>query len=217
MWNTLIITPLTYILHTLVSYTGDIGLAIIAFTILIKTLLLPLNISSNRTSKNIKKIQPDIEKIKEKHKNDPRSLGLELSKLYKENNIKPFSGILALFIQVPILIGLYTIMVREIKTIADHITFFNIDVTIPNIYLAIISFLTLFYLMNISSKDLIVDEKASDMQKEFTKMMSLQMKYFLPLIVFISSIFLPAGIAIYFIISNTFGIFQYLLIKKIVK
>lgn len=217
MWNKFIISPLTTILHTLFTYTGDIGLAIIAFTILVKTALLPLNISSNRTSKNMKKIQPHVDELRKKHKDDPRSLGMELSKLYKEHKIKPFSGILALFIQLPILIGLYTILVKEIHTISDHITFFGIDVTKSNVWLAVLTFITMFYLMHISSKDMVVDSNASDFQKEFTKMMALQMKYFMPAIVFITSLFLPAGLTLYFITSNIFGIFQFFLIKKIVK
>lgn len=217
MWNTIIINPLTTTLHTLFTFTGDIGLAIIAFTILVKTILLPLNISSNRTSNNLKKIQPHIEKLKTKHKGDNRTLGLELSKLYKEHQIKPLSGILALFIQFPILIGLYLVLSRDIKTFSDHITLFNIDVTATNIWLAILVFISMAYLMHISSKDMKVADGASDFQKEFTRMMSLQMKYFLPLIIFITSIFLPAGLTIYFVVSNIFGIFQFKLIKKIVK
>lgn len=217
MWHTIIINPLTITLHTLLGWTGDIGIAIILFTIVVKTLLLPINISANRTTKNIKKIQPHIEKLKVKHKGNNRALGLELSKLYKEHNVKPLSGVLALIIQIPILIGLYTILVKEIKTIPDHITFFNIDVTTPNLLLAVLTFVSMYYLMNISSKDMAVADNASEFQKEFMKMMTVQMKYFLPLIVFITSIFLPAGLTLYFVISNLFGIFQYKLIQKIVK
>ncbi|MDQ5957637.1 MAG: YidC/Oxa1 family rane protein insertase [Patescibacteria group bacterium] len=217
MWNSLIINPLTTILHTLVTYTGDIGITIVIFTILVKTILLPLNISSNRTSKNLKKIQPHIEDLRKKHKNDNRTLGLELSKLYKEHKIKPLSGFLALFIQLPILIGLYTILIKEIKNISDHFTVLGFDVTSPSYWLAALSFITMFILMSISSKDMKVEEGASDFQKEFTKMMSLQMKYFMPTIILISSIFLPAGITLYFVVSNIFGIFQYYVIKKIVK
>ena len=217
MWHTIIIEPLTFILHTLLNVSGDIGIAIVLFTVVVKTLLLPINISANRTTKGIKKIQPHIDKLKDKHKKDVRALGIELSKLYKEHKIKPLSGVLALFIQIPILIGLYSILVIEIKNIPDHITFFNVNVTTPNIFLAVLTFISMYYLMNISSKDMTVSETASDFQKEFMKMMSLQMKYILPLIVFISSIFLPAGLTIYFVISNIFGIFQYKLIEKIVK
>lgn len=216
MWNKIIISPLYNSLQFFINYTHDIGIAIVLFTIAIKTLLLPLNISANKTTKNIKKIQPAIDKLKIKHKNSPRDLGVELSKMYKENQIKPFSGILALFIQMPILFGLYRILLSEINNIQDKITFFNIDVTKPNIVLAVLTFISMAYLMHVSSKDMTVAEGASDFQKEFTKMMSVQMKYFLPAIVFVTSIFLPAGLTLYFVVSNIFAIGQFFLLKKII-
>jgi YidC/Oxa1 family membrane protein insertase len=217
MWNKIIINPLYNTLQFFIAYTHDIGISIILFTIVIKTLLLPLNISASKTSKNIKKIQPHIDKLKTKHKNSPREMGLELSKLYKEHKIKPLSGILSLFIQMPILFGLYRILLKEIGNIQDKITFFNIDVTKPNIWLAVLTFITMAYLMHTSSKDMVASEGASDFQKEFTRMMSLQMKYFLPGIVFVTSIFLPAGLTLYFVVSNLFAIGQFYLMKKIIK
>ena len=140
-----------------------------------------------------------------------------MSKLYKEHKIKPLSSVLSIFIQIPILFGLYKILITEVNTIVDKITFFNINITEKNIYLAIIAFVSMMFLMRLSVKDITVDEKASDFQKEFTKIMRIQMQYFLPVIIFISSIILPAGLVLYFIISNLFGIFQLYLIKKIVK
>ncbi len=215
MWNKIIINPLYNTLQFFINYTQDIGIAIVLFTILIKTILLPLNISASKTSKNIKKIQPELDKLKIKHKGNNREMGLALSKLYKDNKVKPFSGILSLFIQIPILFGLYIILVKEIGNIQDKITFFNIDVTKPNIVLAILTFITMAYLMQISAKDMVISESASDFQKEFTKMMALQMKYFLPGIVFVTSIFLPAGLTLYFVVSNIYAIGQFYLMKKI--
>lgn len=215
MWNKIIITPLYSTLQFFIHYTHDIGISIVLFTILIKTLLLPLNISASKTSKNIKKIQPEIEKLKIKHKGNNKDMGLALSSLYKENKVKPFSGILSLFIQMPILFGLYQILLKEIGSIQDKITFFNIDVTKPNIILAVLTFISMAYLMHISSKDMTVSDSASDFQKEFTKMMSMQMKYFLPAIVFVTSIFLPAGLTLYFVVSNIYAIGQFYLMKKI--
>lgn len=215
MWNKLIINPLYNTLQFFITYTNDIGVSIVLFTVVIKTLLLPLNISANKTTKNLKKIQPEIDKLKLKHKKDARSLGLELSALYKENKIKPFSGILSIFIQIPILFGLYQILLKEIGQIENKITFFNIDVTKPNIVFAVLTFVSMYYLMHLSSKDMTVSESATDFQKEFTKMMSLQMKYFLPGIVFVTSIFLPAGLTLYFVVSNVFAIGQHMLFKKI--
>lgn len=218
MWNTLVITPLSTLLQFFLTHTGDIGLAIICFTLVIKIILFYFNISSYRTSKNIKKIQPEINKIKEKHKNDIRTQGLEMSKLYKDNQIKPFASLLNLFIQIPILFGLYRIIFSEIHNIGgDHITYFNIDVTKPYLLFAILTFISMVILMQITSKDMVVDENAGQFQKDFTKMMALQMKYVLPGVVFITSIFLPAGLTLYFIVSNIFAIGQTLLLRKIVK
>ena len=123
MWNTLIISPLSTTLHFFFSSTGDIGIAIIFFTIFIKVLLFPLNISAAKTSKGMKFVQPQVDKLREKHKGSPQLLGSELSKLYKENNIKPFAGILNLFIQLPILIGLYQIVGKELSVLTDTVTF----------------------------------------------------------------------------------------------
>ena len=215
MWNTLIINPLSTLLHFYTNLTGDIGVGIILFTITVKLGLFYFNFSSNRTAKNIKKIQPHIEEINKKHKNNNMEKGVALSQLYKENKINPFSSILNLLIQIPILFGLYRIIFSEVHTIGNHITYFNIDITKPSIVLAVLTFISMYFLMRYSSSDMTISESASQTQKDFQKIMALQMKYFLPVLVFISSIFLPAGITIYFVVSNVFGIVQLLTIRKI--
>ena len=216
MWNTIIITPLATLLHFFFLFTGDIGLAIICFTVFVKVLLFPLNISSAKTSKGMKLVQGQVDKLREKHKGSPQVLGAELSKLYKENNIKPFAGILNLFIQLPILLGLYQIVIKELKILTDTTTFFALEIAKPSIFLAILAFASMYVLMHFSTKDL---APAADMkdgfQKDFAKMMAIQMKYFMPILILVTSTFLPAGIVIYIITANVFGIFQTLLIKKI--
>jgi YidC/Oxa1 family membrane protein insertase len=217
MWQTIIINPLTAILHFFLNFSGDIGIAIVLFTVVIKFVLLPLNIQAAKTSKNLRKIQDDINKLKEKHKKDTRALGADLSKLYKDNDIRPLSGILNLFIQIPILFGLYHIILKELAVITDKTTLFNIDITQKSIFFAVLTLISMFILMRLSVKDMQIGEKASQFQKDFSRMMQLQMQYFLPLLVFLTSLFLPAGITIYFVVSNIFGIFQTLFIKKVLK
>jgi YidC/Oxa1 family membrane protein insertase len=219
MWNTIIITPLLTTLHTLLNFSGDIGVAIVLMTVLIKTLLLPLNISSSRTQKNIKKIQPEVDKLKEKHKNDLKTHGIELQKLYKEHQIKPFSSLLNILLQFPILIGLYQILLKEVASVTDKVTYFDINITEHNYVLAIISFLSMLLLMFISTKELANtnSQTGTQFQKDFNKMMVIQMRYFLPILILVTSIFLPAGIVIYFIASNVFGVFQYYFLEKINK
>jgi YidC/Oxa1 family membrane protein insertase len=219
MWNTLIINPLLSTLHTLLNFSGDIGVAIVLMTVLIKTLLLPLNISSSRTQKNIKKIQSKVDELKEKHKGDLKTHGIELQKLYKEHQIKPFSSLLNILLQFPILIGLYQILLKEVASVTDKVTYFGINITEHNYLLAIISFLSMLLLMFISTKELANtnSQTGTQFQKDFNKMMVIQMRYFLPILILVTSIFLPAGIVIYFIVSNVFGVFQYYFLEKINK
>jgi membrane protein insertase Oxa1/YidC/SpoIIIJ len=60
------------------------------------------------------------------------------------------------------------------------------------------------------------DEMKDGFQKDFAKMMAIQMKYFMPVLILLSTTFLPAGLTLYFVVANVFGIFQTLLIRKLV-
>lgn len=216
MWNSLVITPLSSALHFFLSISGDVGLAIVMFTVFVKILLFPLNLSAAKTTKGMKLVQSEVEKLREKHKNSPQDLGRELSNLYKENGIKPFSSILNLFIQIPIVFGLYIIIKNEIHLAGSQLMFSYIDISHRSLILAGLAFVSMFILMQVSTKDMKTEEMKDGFQKEFAKMMSIQMKYMMPLLILMSSIFLPAGLTLYFVIANIFGIFQSLIIRKLV-
>ncbi len=83
------------------------GIAIIVLTVIIKTLLLPLALKQIRSMKAMQAIQPEMQKIQKKYKNDPQKLREEMGKLYKENGASPLSGCLPLLIQMPFLISIY--------------------------------------------------------------------------------------------------------------
>lgn len=82
-------------------------LAIAALTLLIKIVLLPLNIKQMKSQAAMQEIQPEVQKLQTKYKNDPQKQQAEMMKLYKEHNVSPFSGCLPLLIQMPILFALY--------------------------------------------------------------------------------------------------------------
>ncbi|MGM9972480.1 MAG: membrane protein insertase YidC [Clostridiaceae bacterium] len=82
-------------------------LAIAVLTLLIKIVLLPLNIKQMKSQAAMQEIQPELQKLQAKYKNDPQKQQAEMMKLYKENNVSPFSGCLPLIIQMPILFALY--------------------------------------------------------------------------------------------------------------
>ena len=215
MWNTLIINPLSNTLQYFYIITGSIGMSIIILTLIIRLILVPLQISATRTSKNMKKVQPELNKLKEKYKNNPREMMKEMSKLYKENKIKPFSSLLGLLIQLPIVIGLYIILDKQLHSAVDinHI-FFSIDLIKPSIFLAFLTLITMFILMKITAENIQIPEEGSQTQKDFTRILKLQMLYFLPIMTFVFTIFLPAGLAVYFITGNIFLIIQNILFNK---
>jgi YidC/Oxa1 family membrane protein insertase len=87
--------------------TGSAGLAIILFTILFKTLLLPLTIKSVRSTKAMQELQPKIRELQKKYGQDRQRLSAEMMKLYQEHGINPMSGCLPMLLQIPVFFGLY--------------------------------------------------------------------------------------------------------------
>ncbi len=88
---------------------ADLGIAIIALTILIRIVLYPVFQKSVRNQAVMQKIQPDIRRVQKQNKNNKEKQVRELMELYRAHNVNPFSGILLLLIQLPILISLYRV------------------------------------------------------------------------------------------------------------
>ena len=95
-------------LNSLATLFSSAGLAIIAFTIIIKTLLLPLTVKSIRSSRAMQDLQPKIKELQKKHGKDRQRMTQETMRLYSENHVNPMSGCLPMLLQIPIFFGLYT-------------------------------------------------------------------------------------------------------------
>lgn len=107
-----------WIIEQIYNLVSNYGLAIILFTIIIKLILLPLNVKSQKSMKKQQKIQPILAELQQKYANDQEKLQKEMMKLYKENNVSMTGGCLPLLIQMPILIGLYSVIRRPITYLA---------------------------------------------------------------------------------------------------
>lgn len=117
MWEFLIIKPLSWIISNIYGLVHNYGLTIIIFTIIVKMLLLPLNIKSQKSMRKQQKIQPILAQLQEKYKNDQEKLQREMMKLYRDNNISLAGGCLPMLIQMPILIGLYQVIQKPLEHI----------------------------------------------------------------------------------------------------
>lgn len=103
-----------FIIEQIYKLVANYGIAIIIFTVIIKMILIPLNIRSQKAMKKQQKIQPVIMELQKKYANDQEKLQREMLKIYKENNISMTGGCLPMLIQMPILIGLYQVIQRPL-------------------------------------------------------------------------------------------------------
>lgn len=94
---------------------ANYGLAIIIFTVIIKLILLPLTVKQYKSTAKMQVIQPQIQEIQKRYKNDKEKLNQELMKVYQENKVNPAGGCLPLLIQMPILFSLFYVLREPLK------------------------------------------------------------------------------------------------------
>ncbi len=142
------------ILGFIVNIVGDYAWSIIIFTILVRLCLMPLMIKQIKSTKAMQDIQPKMQEIQEKYKNKPEKQKEELMKLYKDAKINPMAGCLPMFIQLPILMGLFALLRDPVAhgVFVDQAQFATAakgflwikDLTTPDVILAVLSGATTF-------------------------------------------------------------------------
>ena len=128
IFNVLIVQPIFNALLIIYGVVGDFGLSIIIFTILVRLLLWPLIKKQLHQTKLMRKVQPELKKIKARTKGDKQLEAKLMMELYRERGIKPFSSIGVLIIQLPIFIGIYqviTIITQHKDQIESHLNEFT--------------------------------------------------------------------------------------------
>ena len=232
LFHTFFYTPIYNLLVFLATYIpgGDIGIAIILVTIIVKIILLPLTIGMARTQKAMKKVEPHLKKLKEVHKDDKEKQAREMMALYKEHNIKPFSSFILIFIQLPIILALYWVFKNQSLPNIDpsllysflHITEAHtttlflglIDITQKSILLAVIAGLLQvvqgIYTVPLPEKQVGASASSAD---DFSRAMAMQMRFVLPAVIALVA-YTSGGIALYFITSTIVAIVQEYFIRK---
>lgn len=114
-WFYFISKPLFYILDFLFSYTGNFGIAILLLTVLIKLVFFPVVNRSYVQMAKMRKVQPEIAKMKELYGDDRQRMAQEMQSLYKKEELKPLSGCLPVFIQIPVFFALYNVLLVTIE------------------------------------------------------------------------------------------------------
>lgn len=102
------VTLTIQMLGKLAEFAGSYGMAIIAFTVIMRIFLWPLNVSQQRSMKNMQMLTPKMKMIQEKYKNNPQLMQQKMMEFYKEHNFNPTAGCLPMLVQIPIFIMLYS-------------------------------------------------------------------------------------------------------------
>ncbi len=210
---------------------GDVGIAIILFTILVRFVLYPLSKKSLESQRKMKELSPLMEKIKIDFKDNKDEQAKRTLALYRDNKINPFSGILFMFIQLPIIIALYQVFrgglsatdpsllysfVHTPSVISLHFLGIVDIAKTKNILLALLAAISQFFQAKYTilatspaptpAKDGV--EKKLSFQDEFTNGMNLQMKYMLPAMIGIFAYGFSGAVTLYWITNNLFSIVQ---------
>lgn len=197
----------------------DFGLAVIVLTLTIKLLLYPLGTMSIKAQKAMQDLQPKIKEIQEKFKQDKARQAKETMELYKKAGVNPFSGCLPLLIQLPILIALYRVFWRgfgpselgnylyPFVAVPENISYSFlglVDLSKSFWPLAVITGLFQYIQTRFSYK---ANPKPQD-KGDFSSIMQNQMLYFFPIFTVIILLKLPSALALYWLTTTIFTIFQ---------
>lgn len=224
IYNTFIYQPIFNFLIWLYNIIPghDMGMAIIVLTLVIRFLMVPLTIKQVKSQKALQELQPKIDEIKRKYKDDKEKQSKELIKFYQENKINPFSSCLPLLIQFPIIFALYRafragLSAKGLEVLYPFISrpetinpmFLGLlDLSQRNIILAVLAGIAQF----IQSKMVMGKQKRK--AKGMAGAMSQQMTYFMPVMTVFIAMSLPAGLALYWLVTTLFAIGQQYFIMK---
>lgn len=203
----------------------DFGIAIVLLTILIRFLFYPLFKKSIKAQQEMALLQPKIKEVQEKYKNDKEKQARAMMELYKEHKVNPMSGCLPLLIQLPILFAFFQVlrtgldpaMLDGVYRFIENPGQMNpvfiglVDLSKPNVILAILTGLTQFIQGKMIAPK---NSPGASGKSDFASTMSMQMTYFMPIFIAIIALKLPAGLALYWIVLNLFGIAQQYFMTK---
>lgn len=180
------------------SLTGSAGLSIILFTILVRLVLLPLTFAQIRSMQRMQALQPEVERIQKKYKDNPQKANEAIMKLWRENNVNPAAGCLPLLVQLPILYGLFA----ALRDFSSGAFLWIPDLRLPD------PFFALPVLAGVTTYLQMTTMASANQPQQRT------MQVVMPVMVTVFAWSFPAGLALYWVTSNLFSIAQQLLTNR---
>ena len=200
----IIARPLLVILNFFESYVHNWGIAILLLTLCIRVVFWPLSQKSYKSMEQMKRLQPMMQKLREKYKDDKETLNREVMQLYRTYGVNPASGCLPILVQIPVFIGLYQALLNAIQLRhASFITYLPFT-DIP--WLADLSAKDPYYITPIlMGATMFLQQRLSPPAGDPTQQ---KIMMFLPLIFTVMFLNFPAGLVVYWLLNNILSIGQ---------
>ena len=196
--------PIFYVLRFINEYTHNYGVTIILLTMGIKMLFVPLQYKSYKSMKQMQAIQPKVQALQEKLKDDRDKLNKELIKLYRDHKVNPVGGCLPMVLQMPVFVALFNILYMTIDLRQAPFMGWITDLSVQDPY---------YVLPIVMGATMVITQKIQP-----TTMDPTQAKMMLILPVFMTFLFInfPAGLVLYWLTNNTLQIIQQLVTDRVI-
>ena len=202
-WAWFIAKPLFWLLTFIQQLVHNWGVAIICVTLVVKAILYPLTKAQYTSMAKMRMLQPKLQEMRERFGEDRQRMSQEMMKLYKDEKVNPLGGCLPLLLQMPIFIALYWTFMEAVEL--RHAPFFgwiqDLSAQDPYYILPILMGASMFLLQKMSPTPV-----ADPMQQKIMN--------FMPLIFMVFFLWFPAGLVLYWLVSNLITIIQQQLIYR---
>ncbi len=209
--------PLLYCLKLSHKFTHNFGWDIIIITIILRILFFPLNQLSYKSMRKLKEIQPIIENLRKKYKDDPQRLQQEIMRIYKTHKANPFTGCLPILVQIPVFIAFYKVLLMSIELRHAPFMLWITDLSAPerlyigHFHIPILGGIPLLTIL--MGLTMYIQQKLTPSSPD-----PFQQKLMLFMPIFFTIIFInfPSGLVLYWFVNNILSILQqYFTLKKL--
>ena len=226
-----------FLLKEITKVVGNYGIAIIIITILMRIIVFPLTVKQEKSMKKVRELQPEMDKIKEKYKDNPQEYQKRIMEFQKENDINPFGGCWPILIQLPVFMALYYAFSGS--TIPNNATFLWFNLKKPDMLInftelfklgdivikipllmakpKVIKILALNLLPILNTVVTFIQQKIMTSVTQGNKDSNNQlnsMLYTMPLIMLLIFYNMPSGVTLYYLVSGALSLAQQYIIMK---
>ena len=195
-WLTILAKPLFWLLHQLNNILGNWGWSIVSLVVLLKAAFYWLNAHAYQSMAKMKAINPRITEMRERLKDNPQQMQMEMMKIYREEKVNPMGGCVPIALQIPVFIALYWVLLSTVEMRNAPWVGWIHDLSAPDPFYILPLLMTLTTMLQTALNPAPPDP------------MQAKMMWIMPLAFSVMFFFFPAGLVLYWITNNVLSITQ---------